>query len=491
MRPWESRIRDDSINEILVSLLEDRSATYKLPQLVYAFLNQLLYWVYGTGFLNSRVRQTYQSSKHHLKKRQEQLSLTWANANHYSTPQFHRSGSNDAFLSARDLHERVSSAFTIESVIDHLLLVIHKKHKAQYGRLIESQIDLRAVLLSHLRIPMHLFHHGVPTTHEQIKAIGGDTEAHRPGVYLHRVGTYMYVGQATDLFKRIVREHQSPSYRIREPSLHYWVWQQLPEAEHTWVVLANGPDLSDDSTHGQLLLNLLEMIGALMFQTLPAEALDIYLDPSIKRTVSGSGLNIALPLHQSDGSRGARLAHLGQSEDPVFREYYAQALIRLRATRRKTVLSQAYVNYLDGHDVVLTPTKLSETNRSKRTTIFVRNVSQIIYQHHLDQLGVAWGDSITVRCEVTTYAAHPNAYAQDATPVDPSQRLGIRLISGAGVSIWLQGKGDNKAQRANSLVDELEGVSEAESRTLQRRWFRPPDKRNKFINVVGGERTNS
>ncbi|KAL8955846.1 MAG: hypothetical protein Q9183_006505, partial [Haloplaca sp. 2 TL-2023] len=55
------------------------------------------------------------------------------------------------------------------------------------------------------------------------------------------------------------------------------------------------------------LINIFEMLSALLFQTLPAEALDKYVEPSILRTPGEKGLNIALPISQGRTQKKAPL----------------------------------------------------------------------------------------------------------------------------------------------------------------------------------------
>ena len=73
---------------------------------------------------------------------------------------------------------------------------------------------------------------------------------------------HLYVGQGENLKARL-REHESPFYRSRNPSLHYHVWDSLPANESTFVILSQCTKMDP------VALNLLEAWGALIFQTLP------------------------------------------------------------------------------------------------------------------------------------------------------------------------------------------------------------------------------
>ncbi|KAL8954237.1 MAG: hypothetical protein Q9183_007249 [Haloplaca sp. 2 TL-2023] len=125
------------------------------------------------------------------------------------------------------------------------------------------------------------------------------------------------------------------------------------------------------------------------------------------------------------------------------------------ATQKVNRRKEAIAKLLKGKDVVLKH----------------ENVQQIIYQQPLDKIGVHWGDTVTIKCEINTVDAHPNAYAVDARQDDPAKRLGISMTARDGQFTWIKGNGENKVFRANSLVDEMEGVQEAVSRASERRYF--------------------
>lgn len=62
-----------------------------------------------------------------------------------------------------------------------------------------------------------------------------------------------------------------------------------------------------------------EMLRTLLFQNLPGDALDVYLDPTIMRSTTSTGLNISIALHQSQCFRPA--GNLQISEDILVVEY--------------------------------------------------------------------------------------------------------------------------------------------------------------------------
>ena len=284
--------------------------------------------------------------------------------------------------------------------------------------------------------------------------------------------------------------------------------------QHVWAVLAHVPVDLVATEHQAPLINIFEMLGALLFQTLPADALDTYLDPIVVRTDGWKGLNIALPIFHGRAQKGAPVekssvprhsldepemdlgyqdlsendfteqyfielraasTHWQYSDDPLIQAFLTAAIEKGVVTRKATMLNETTSKLLNGKDVVLKPSNLKSYNRSKRTTIHARNVSQFIFQKTLDEMGAKWGDTVNVKCEINPVAAHTNAYALDAREDDAAKRLGIKMTAREGRYIWLKGKGENKVFRANALVDELEGVEESVSRATEPRWFRPAD----------------
>ena len=106
--------------------------------------------------------------------------------------------------------------------------------------------------------------------------IGGDLHCHRRAIYLHIIwhpddnanDFFLYVSQSTDLAKRL-SDHMNPLFRIKHPSLHYYVWDSRPGNLSAFVVLAYLDEPTKFSIgNDQLKMNLVELWGALIFQTL-------------------------------------------------------------------------------------------------------------------------------------------------------------------------------------------------------------------------------
>ena len=91
-------------------------------------------------------------------------------------------------------------------------------------------------------------------------------------------------------------QHNSPRFRSRYPSLHYHV-MELENMESAFVVLASS--LPGESEYQTSLINIIEMLGCLIFQTLDAKDLRKYLPEEVEVPLTHFGLNIALPLWQS------------------------------------------------------------------------------------------------------------------------------------------------------------------------------------------------
>jgi len=191
-----------------------------------------------------------------------------------------------------------------------------------------------------------------------------------------------------------LKDHRDPEYRAKHASLHYFIWDRgnenkMHEVEEKFVVLSattsqpmditqNLPktapvsppidltrrspaeirpnpqgnpnptsqpmDLAQDllalklaEMVDPLLLNLLEMWGCLMLQTLTKNALAKYLPLNMVAPYAGSHLNVAIPLHQ--------VAHcvipnredptMYHSSDPRVAQYY-------RSLRRRFLRTEIF-----------------------------------------------------------------------------------------------------------------------------------------------------
>ena len=171
--------------------------------------------------------------------------------------------------------------------------------------------------------------------------IGGDLNCHRPAVYLHIIWHpdddneefLLYVGQSIDLKNRL-KDHMNPLNRNRHPSLHYHAWDLRPGNLSAFVVIAYLDNIrtknSSIGTKDDLLkMNIIELWGTLIFQTLPKRELEKYINPT---TIIGrQHLNVFNPLWQGVSnlddvfpnlSRKERFTTLLHGADEITRSYY-------------------------------------------------------------------------------------------------------------------------------------------------------------------------
>ena len=168
-----------------------------------------------------------------------------------------------------------------------------------------------------------------------MKLIGGELKFEGRGVYLNGVfgldkRVRIYVGQTTSVRQR-VSQHLNFRYRRDNPSLHYLAMQQ--SIYNSIGLLALLPSLSPSSNNlpgmdrPDLLLNVLEMWMCLVFRSLPAQTLELWLSgveepgKAEKESREGDfgGLNIASPLDQGDKVRD--WIDLSNSDDPLILDY--------------------------------------------------------------------------------------------------------------------------------------------------------------------------
>lgn len=368
--------------------------------------------------------------------------------------------------------------FSPELVLDHLLNVLREKDSKRYGPMLaDPNFDVKSFLMANLSPQLQdMFEDGTPTDHESLATLPNMFDLEAPGIYLHAIGRCRYVGQANNLRKRVHGQHMSKPWRLANPSLHYSAWEKLSDEEDHWVVLAYLQFVGIREEYRNRLMNIAEMVGALLFQSLPAAGMDIFLDPSVTRNEDILGLNIALPINQGhadvEGGGAVSIHYLRESTDPLIQEYYQAAIKRAAAQSKQTTHAKIHQNLINGFQRVLTP---ESTSRSPvMRSIHVRNVTVHVYNRHLEALGIQWGDTVTVRCEVTPKPEHhAEFYAKGARSTDDARRLAIKLVSEENdTCVYMHAGGDITAFQANSLVDELEGVNEDESRGKGRRWFR-------------------
>ncbi|KAL8935446.1 MAG: hypothetical protein Q9211_004700 [Gyalolechia sp. 1 TL-2023] len=343
--------REATLNDYM-ELLEDE----KLPPHVDIFFtgrflqNIILRSVWYQDFHNPTLRVTMLAAEDHLKRKQ--------------TPKRKFTGGSLASR-RRPRSENPLIGVSPEVVLDFLLDTLKKYHGTAMG---------------------------IPTDYEILEKLGQDMSTSQPAIYMHLTNEYRYVGQAKDLSARVSRIHRSKVYRSTNPCLHYYVWEQLEAPVDFWVVLANVPIFHVQPDCRGLLLNIFEMLFALLFQTLPDTALDVYLDPNIALQ-SVRGLNVALPIHQchavGDSDVGTPIHYLKDSSDPLMRGYYEDTCRRRSETLIKTRLHMALQKFVEGVEITLIPMNYKDGGRSQWLSI--RHVRIIaITRRFLDALGIDW-----------------------------------------------------------------------------------------------------
>lgn len=122
------------------------------------------------------------------------------------------------------------------------------------------------------------------------------------GVYMHILYRrsnperfWLYVGLAFKLSERI-SNHNDPSHRRAQPSLHNHVWDSAEDMESEFDTLAvHSLTASKDN---QFALNFQEMWMACVFQTMTEKHLAEYLPDSVNKAWTGWHLNVVPPIWQ-------------------------------------------------------------------------------------------------------------------------------------------------------------------------------------------------
>jgi len=137
-------------------------------------------------------------------------------------------------------------------------------------------------------------------------SIGGDRKIPGLAVYLHVISKrddfehfFLYAGQSMELAHRLA-QHDSPQFRSKYPSLHYYV-MELECMVSDYVIFAE--NIPAASEHQPRILNILEMFACLIFQTLDPTDLKNTFPEEAELFLPFWGLNIALPLWQSSPDR--------------------------------------------------------------------------------------------------------------------------------------------------------------------------------------------
>jgi len=335
----------------------------------------------------------------------------------------------------------------------------------------------------------------------RLTSISGNLSYEGPAVYLHIIrdpmtgpwSYHLYVGQGENLKTRL-REHENPFYRSRNPSLHYHVWDSIPNNESTFVVLSQCTKIDP------IALNLLEAWGTSIFQTLPKKDLIEYLpDGTVLLPQAGSHLNIAHPLWQriserkqdiygsTDSTRREKFSELIRNSDGVVREYYVgltRAFLDLKYSPNPAMRAYYHAGHLKRSALkfaaTLERTRDEILGGAIKKVAISKTGNQKIYfgQMHVRinvrQIRLFSSDKVHIRGYLTQ-GLNPNVYATDATAEDPARRLSLRLTverHGRHSSMWLTAGGDRTAMVVNTLVDIVENVPYEDIEKSPRRHLR-------------------
>lgn len=194
-----------------------------------------------------------------------------------------------------------------------------------------------------------------------------------------------------------------------------------------------------------------------------------YLLSDVSEEQPGSHLTIASPLSQGQSTWNDTKAvvHLYNPEDALVREHFLERTRESRqgiaiANREKTIREA-----LEGKIVIPKP----KTSKSGFKWMF-RTSEVNISRRKLIKIGWSREQPVTLRCDVVEEGRHPNMFCSDIeSPADPAVRLGISVTSRQGRSDWLSAAGFKTAMKANTLVDELDGIPEEIIEKTPRRYL--------------------
>ncbi|KAH8811493.1 hypothetical protein F5884DRAFT_749866 [Xylogone sp. PMI_703] len=171
-------------------------------------------------------------------------------------------------------------------ILEYALSKIRELQAARYGKLLTSRDDWVTLLSSYIQKSVWQLCRKPHISRQDLINIGGDLDCHHPAVYLHIIWHpdddkeefLLYVGQSIDLKARL-KDHMNPLNRNKHPSLHYHAWDSRPGNLSAFVVLAYLDDVrtdnsSTDTKDDLLKMNIMELWGTLIFQTLPERELE-------------------------------------------------------------------------------------------------------------------------------------------------------------------------------------------------------------------------
>jgi hypothetical protein len=238
-----------------------------------------------------------------------------------------------------------------KKIIIHLIERLQdedSKYYPKYGKWVERHPHLEDFCFRCIRPQVWTFLNGRWSL-DALKAVGGDLKYEGRGIYLDGVlgldrRMRIYVGQAGSIRSRVA-QHLNFRYRRDNPSLHYHAMQNSIYNSIGLIAQVPSPNMGNHTLPGMdcpdLLLNVLEMWMCLVFRTLPAQTMKLWLpnDDSVlqghKSGLEGEfgGLNIACPLDQGEKQR--TWLDLSDSEDPLIRDYLGDSRSSVKVEEKK------------------------------------------------------------------------------------------------------------------------------------------------------------
>ncbi|KAI9879075.1 MAG: hypothetical protein M1830_009659 [Pleopsidium flavum] len=359
-------------------------------------------------------------------------------------------------------------------ILDNMLKVVKASYAEKYGALMAAGTEtIKKKIMENLSPAIiSLFEKNKSLNVDNLLSIRGNFSSQQPSIYMHIIRKtldptqfYLYIGQAQDLQKRI-SQHTSPANRRKHPSLHYHVLESGSGSDSmhgTFVVLSS---CNVSSTHLQHYLNLMELFGCLLFQTLPEKILREFLPANVEIIKPGAHLNVASPIHQGMQNPGWSLMLLRKSEDPLVQAYYASRLGHGAATRREAQLTLT-------KEGGLRALRLSYT---LSFSIGCLNQEFFIPKDVCQAFGLTKDEPVYVEFEIADPDSHPNLCALDARDEDPGKRIAVRvsgaMADGEAYMFYLSKTGEKAVKQMNTVFDFITGVEDTiDSIKVPRRYL--------------------
>ena len=231
--------------------------------------------------------------------------------------------------------------------------------------------------------------------------------------------------------------------------------------EGTFVVLMRFDPKTPDLKYR---LNISEMGNSLLFQTLPSETLRRYIPEEAVIRRPGGHLNVASCLAQGMSDDGASARLLWHSKNPLILAYAEALLKKARKVNCSNRRDKSVRGALEGKDIV------PRIHRGSGYTD-LRDMAVCIPAASLEKIQHKDGEKIDIICDLKATGKHDNMFCLKAEAGDPAERLAIKVTC-HGISDFFTTNGKQAVFKINTLVDEMEGISEDITEKTSRRFLR-------------------